>query len=420
MESVEFLQGLPGWVNLLIAAGLVLAGVVITLVFRGPKRAPVRAAEESLPGVDREVQKTIARLESDNAALSHLFQLIPGFTKKMNSRIERREIPMEAMRVLEQLFAPSQILVFLLEERVGRLSLVKQMGLPPDFSASFQVGFGEGRIGWVAQHNVPMDVDDFIREKRLTGANLDMPGHFQFKAELCAPMSHEDKVRGVISVGGITRHYKHEKGILSLVADLASIALYNHDLFARTQEMANCDGLTKLYNKRFFMEKLSNVLVDAGRGHHPFSVFLFDLDNFKHYNDTQGHQAGDEVLKVTGELLRDSLRPDDIAARFGGEEFIVLLAHAPAEGAMQAAERIRTRVAEHAFANRESQPLKIVSLSGGVATYPDDGLTSSDLIASADAALYRAKREGRNRVFASKPKYFSDEADDATYKAQTG
>ena len=420
MESVEFLQGLPGWINLLIAGGFLVAGIVITLVFRGSKRTPIRAADENLPGVGREVQKTIARLESDNAALSHLFQLIPGFTKKMNSRIERREIPMEAMRVLEQLFAPSQILVFLLEERVERLSLVKHMGLPPDFSLSFDVGFGEGRIGWVAQHNVAMDVDDFIREKRLTGANLDMPGHFQFKVELCAPMAHEDKVRGVISVGGITRHYKHEKAILSLVADLASIALYNHDLFARTQEMANCDGLTKLYNKRFFMERLSNVLVDAGRGHHPFSVFLFDLDNFKHYNDTQGHQAGDEVLKVTGELLRDSLRPDDIAARFGGEEFIVLLAHAPADGAMQAAERIRARVAEHAFANRESQPLKIVSLSGGVATYPDDGLTSSDLIASADAALYRAKREGRNRIFASKPKYFSDEADDATSKAQAG
>src|SRR5258708_706406 len=83
MESVEFLQGLPGWVNLLIAAGLVLAGVVITRVLRGSHRAPVRATEESLPGMDREVQKTIARLESDNAALSHLFQLIPGFTKKM-------------------------------------------------------------------------------------------------------------------------------------------------------------------------------------------------------------------------------------------------------------------------------------------------------------------------------------------------
>jgi len=109
-----------------------------------------------------------------------------------------------------------------------------------------------------------------------------------------------------------------------------------------------------------------------------------------------------------------------MAARYGGEEFIVLLAQTPKEGAMKAAVRIRERIAGHPFPNRESQPLKIISLSGGVATYPDDGQSSSDLIAAADAALYRAKREGRNRVVASKPKYFSDEADDVVYNVQKG
>jgi diguanylate cyclase (GGDEF)-like protein len=261
-----------------------------------------------------------------------------------------------------------------------------------------------------------MDLDDFIREKRLTGAAFDAaPGHFQFQVELCAPMTHEDKVRGVISVGGVKRHYKNEKAILSLVADLGSIALYNHDLFTKTQDMANCDGLTRLFNKRHFMERLSGVILEAQKGHHPFSLFIFDLDHFKHYNDTQGHQAGDEVLRGMGEILRQTVRPDDIAARFGGEEFIVLLAHAPKKGALQAAERIRERVAAHPFANRESQPLKTVSLSGGIATFPDDGLTSADLIAASDAALYRAKKAGRNRVLASEPKYFSDEAEDVVY-----
>jgi diguanylate cyclase (GGDEF)-like protein len=112
------------------------------------------------------------------------------------------------------------------------------------------------------------------------------------------------------------------------------------------------------------------------------------------------------------------VRPDDIAARYGGEEFIVLLAHSPKKGAMIAAERIRDRIASHPFANRESQPLKVVSLSGGVATFPDDGQSSTDLIAAADAALYRAKKDGRNRVFASQPKYFSDESEDIVYNAQ--
>ena len=418
IEATGFIDTLPWWV---VAIGGALLGLTVawlrSLIFAPSAKASPQRPDGS-NSLIRDLQKTVARLEGDNAALSQFFQLLPDFTKKMTSRIERREIPTQVMRIAEQLFAPSQVLIFLVEERLNKLSLVRQMGLPPDFPASFQVEYGEGRIGWVAQHGVEMHVDDFIREKRLSGTNMDAPAHFQFNTELCAPMIHEGKVRGVISVGGITRHYKHEKAILSLIADLGSIALYNHDLFAKTQEMANCDGLTKLYNKRFFMERLSNVILEASKGHHPFSLFIFDLDHFKHYNDTQGHQAGDEVLKLTGEILRDTVRPDDIAARYGGEEFIVLLAHSPKKGAMIAAGRIRDRIAAHPFSNRESQPLKIVSLSGGVATFPDDGQSSSDLIAAADAALYRAKKDGRNRVFASQPKYFSDESEDIVYNAQ--
>ena len=415
------LNDLPGWVPAVASAIVaLLAGYLLArLRSAGHRTVPVRGDAATTQA--REMQKTIARLESDNLALANLFQLIPEYTKKMSSRIERREIPMQIVGVLEQLFGPSQILILLLEERIGKFELVKHMGLPPDFPTKFLVAPGEGRLGWVAQNGMTMDTDDFIREKRLAGANFEMPSHFPFRIELCAPMMHEDKVRGVISVGGITKHYKQEKAILELVADQGSIALYNHDLLAKTQEMANCDGLTKLFNKRFFLdEKLSGVIHEAAKGHHPFSVFIFDLDHFKHYNDTQGHQAGDEVLRTTGELLRGALRPGDFAARYGGEEFIVLLAHAPKEGAMEAAERIRTLIAEHPYANRESQPLKIISLSGGVATYPDDGLTGADLIAAADSALYRAKRGGRNKVLASEPKYFSDEAEDPVYNVQNG
>jgi diguanylate cyclase (GGDEF)-like protein len=419
-DSLHFFSEVPAWASALGGGLLFLACAWLVGWLRPQATRPSSVRDEATSMLIRDLQKTVARLEGDNAALSHLFQLLPDFTKKMNSRIDRREIPLQVMRVVEQMFAPTQILTFLLEQRDGKFALVKQMGLPPDLAKEVMVDYGEGRIGWVAQHGMVMDVDDFIREKRLTGANLDVPAHFRFNVELCAPMKHEDAVRGVISVGGITRHYKHEKAILGLIADLGSIALYNYDLFNKTQEMANCDGLTKLFNKRFFMEKLLNVILEAGKGHHPFSVFIFDLDHFKHYNDTQGHQAGDEVLRTTGELIRNSLRPDDFAARYGGEEFVVLLAHAPKDGAMQAADRIRQRVAAHEFAHRETQPLKMISLSGGVATYPDDGLTGADLIAAADSALYRAKRDGRNRVYASEPKYFSDETQDPVYNVQGG
>jgi diguanylate cyclase (GGDEF)-like protein len=420
-ETFTYFMAIPGWAWSVTGALVALACVALVGHFRRTAARPTSPSrDEATTVLVRDLQKSVARLEGDNAALTHLFQLLPDFTRRMNSRIDRREIPTQVMRVIEQMFSPTQVMIFLLEERVGKFALVSHVGLPPEYSKGFEVGYGEGRIGWVAQHRLAMDLDDFIREKRQNGANLDVPAHFQFNVELCAPMMHEDKVRGVISVGGITRHYKHEKSILELIADLGSIALYSYDLFTKTQEMANCDGLTKLYNKRFFLEKLSSVIFEAGKGHHPFSVFIFDLDHFKHYNDTQGHQAGDEVLRTTGELLRESLRPDDFAARYGGEEFVVVLAGAPKEGALNAADRVRCAVAAHAFPNRESQPLKIISLSGGVATYPDDGLTSADLIAAADSALYRAKRDGRNRVYASEPKYFSDESDDPVYNVQNG
>ena len=419
-DSYFALSDLPAWVPLVGAALVALLAGYLLARLRPAAHRTVPSRAESAASLTRELQKTVSRLEGENLAWANLFQMLPEYTKKMSSRIERREIPVQVIQVIQKMFAPSQILIFLLEERLGKFALVKQMGLPPDFPKQFLVAPGEGRLGWVAQSGMAMDTDDFIREQRLAGASFEMPAHFPFRIELCAPMMHEDKVRGVISVGGITRHYKHEKAILGLIADQGSIALYNHDLFTKTQEMANCDGLTKLFNKRFFLERVSGVILEASKGHHPFSVFIFDLDHFKHYNDTQGHQAGDEVLRTTGELVRNALRPGDFAARYGGEEFIVLLAHAPKEGALQAAERIREVIAEHPYPNRESQPLHIVSLSGGVATYPDDGLTGADLIAAADSALYRAKKAGRNKVFASEPKYFSDEAADPVYNAQNG
>ena len=344
--------------------------------------------------------------------LSNFFHLLPDFTKEINSRMERRAIAPLLMKITERLFSPSQILIFLIFEKNNSLILVCQKGLGEDANPRQLVAMGEGRIGWVARHHMTMDVDDFIREIRHSGENLDVPGHFRYKTELCAPMVHQGEVLGVISIGGLPRHFKHGKKMLSLIADLGSIALHNNALFSRVQEMANCDGLTGLYNKRYFLTRLSEEILKAEKDHHSFSLFIFDLDNFKNYNDTQGHQAGDEVLKITGQLMRETFRPDDMPARYGGEEFIVFLAGSAKDGALVGAERFRHRIASHPYPNRESQPLKVVSLSGGVATFPDDGRTGSDLIAAADQALYRAKHAGRNRVFGSETKYLSDQSED--------
>jgi diguanylate cyclase (GGDEF)-like protein len=127
-------------------------------------------------------------------------------------------------------------------------------------------------------------------------------------------------------------------------------------------------------------------------------VFLFDIDNFKNYNDTNGHLAGDKLLQELAGLVNQSVSKDDIFGRFGGEEFLVVLPQANATQALAAAERIRSLLANHPFPFAEKQPLGCISVSGGVAEYPFHGLDAAGLLHASDEALYKAKRSGRNRV----------------------
>ena len=128
------------------------------------------------------------------------------------------------------------------------------------------------------------------------------------------------------------------------------------------------------------------------------SVFLFDIDNFKHYNDTNGHDAGDKLLIELSHLISGAREKESIVARYGGEEFIIMFPGTSKRDAFLYAERLREKIAQHPFRHREKQPLGFVSISGGVATFPEDGDSMSKVIQHADMSLYRAKSEGRNRV----------------------
>src|SRR5262249_42930405 len=155
--------------------------------------------------------------------------------------------------------------------------------------------------------------------------------------------------------------------------DLGSIALSNSNLYHQMEQLANSDGLTQLCSKRRFLARLAEAIVRADKAHEEFSIFIFDIDHFKHYNDTNGHPAGDEALKLTGKILREVVREDDVTARYGGEEFIVLLPNTPKDGAAVVAEKIRAAIQLHEFPNEKKQPLGDLTISGGVACYPFDG-----------------------------------------------
>lgn len=169
-------------------------------------------------------------------------------------------------------------------------------------------------------------------------------------------------------------------------------------IFEKTRQETELDELTRLYNFRYFNKAVQNEVVRSKRYHAPMSLVLFDIDDFKHYNDTNGHPAGNRALKKFAGIIRKTVREVDIAARFGGEEFALLLPETNKQGAFTIAERIRKAVARASFVNARSQPLKRFSVSGGVASLHVDAKSVSALIKRADQALYQAKARGKNQI----------------------
>ncbi|MFQ3590322.1 MAG: diguanylate cyclase [Chloracidobacterium sp.] len=158
------------------------------------------------------------------------------------------------------------------------------------------------------------------------------------------------------------------------------------------------DGLTGLFNHAYFMEKLARKSELVERNGQMLSIIMLDVDRFKHFNDTNGHEAGNELLRDLSRLMERCFRRSDLLARYGGEEFVVLLPNTPKSQAAILAERLRRRVAEYPFAGRESQPDGRLTISLGVASLPSDTSDYKQLLELADRALYRAKQSGRNRV----------------------
>ncbi len=163
------------------------------------------------------------------------------------------------------------------------------------------------------------------------------------------------------------------------------------------QELANKDGLTGLFNHRYFHEQLSKDFLRARRYHESLSCILFDIDYFKKFNDNYGHQTGDVVLSTLGRVIEEAIRDSDFAARYGGEEFAVILYHADQPAAVHVAERLRQMVEDREIHDKDK--MLHVTISVGVATFPHEEIRDSKkLIECADKALYKAKENGRNRV----------------------
>jgi two-component system cell cycle response regulator len=171
-----------------------------------------------------------------------------------------------------------------------------------------------------------------------------------------------------------------------------------HASYDTAVHSAITDKLTGLYNHAYFKHFLEHEVKRSLRQRHPVALIMIDIDDFKYYNDTLGHLAGDEILRELGKLTRENIREVDLGARYGGEEFAVVLPNTDMKGAAEIAERIRQMINRHPFAPETNLPSRKLTVSMGVATFPSGAESSQELIQNADTALYKAKREGKNRV----------------------
>jgi len=172
--------------------------------------------------------------------------------------------------------------------------------------------------------------------------------------------------------------------------------LSNKD-YEKTYALATTDSMTGLYNHRFFQDHMRHSIEQSNRFKHKFSLLLIDIDFFKKFNDSHGHQAGDEVLRQVARKLKKNVRTVDVVARYGGEEMAIILDRANEEEALLVAQKIVRAIAEEAYPIAEGVS-KHITISCGVSTYPTHGETPSQLIEFSDLGLYRAKENGRNQV----------------------
>lgn len=186
---------------------------------------------------------------------------------------------------------------------------------------------------------------------------------------------------------------KEDAVLFQQLGSQIALALHNAHLYA----LAVTDGLTRLYVRRYFDLRIEEEFAQARRYHRLFSILLFDIDHFKQFNDSHGHQTGDLVLQQFSALLRRNTRQSDICCRYGGEEITIILPETPMTDAALLANKLCAMVREHFFSGSNDQPLKVTT-SIGVAGYRPEYARAHEMVAAADAALYTAKQNGRNRV----------------------
>lgn len=364
---------------------------------------PVTAQSPALPGPPNssaELQVEIERLLGELEYRSQFAESLRHFLERI-SFADPEKTYMAILTNSKDLLLAERASLLVFDELANELILKAGIGLSTQISAVGRIRLGEGVAGGVLETGKPLVVEN-IEFSGMEPAPADR--QYKTKSFISYPIGIGGRTIGVLNVTDKTSGGKYDDvdlSLLEIIGPQVALALERADWQERAREfqlMSITDPLTSLLNRRYLQERLNEEVNRSKRYDYPMSFLMIDIDDFKTYNDLNGHPAGDQALQITAHCLKVALRSADVACRYGGEEFGILLPQTPLNEASVIAERMRQRVAETVFPHGKSQPRGRVTISIGISTFYKHVDTADRIIAAADRALYDAKSKGKNRV----------------------
>lgn len=350
---------------------------------------------------EKETNIANTKLKNELAMAKRELNFYGEVNKTLTSSLELNDILTTIMKKAKEMTKAQAWSVLLVDEDTGELIFEKTTGKKSKDIKKYRLKIGEGIAGWVAQEGIPIVVPDVSKDERFLG-KMDKEIHFKTKSLMCIPIKSRDKIIGVLEFVNKTTgdpFTREDLDLLMRLVDQTAIAIERVSLYQKMAELAITDDLTKLFNTRYLNRTIETEIQRSKRYQTSISLIFMDIDYFKQINDQYGHIVGSKVLVEIGQLLLKNLRSIDIVARYGGDEFVIVLPQTPPGAATHIAERIRKAVQQNVFLKKEGYSLKMTA-SFGVASYPESAQTKEDLIRLADEAMYRVKYQTRNAVYA--------------------
>jgi diguanylate cyclase (GGDEF)-like protein len=319
---------------------------------------------------------------------------IKRFSEAVTECTSETEVYDHILHAFRDRFHPTQVIIFKLRPEEDFLEVVASLHPLPKDVHDWPVIEGKNSCKAVRMGR-PFRVNDVSVEPLC-------PGRFALPEEgsyYCGPLIAGGIIIGAIRLQEIKGFWTPERESLleSYLSTTASV-LSNLQLLQTMREQANIDPLTGLYNRRFCKDYARKLMAMARRKDTPLGFLILDLDHFKNINDIYGHEVGDRVLKQFAKTITQSMRETNLTARLGGEEFVVILPDTDAKACQVVAERIRNAVAHMNMPQVKEKPLPNITVSLGIAVYPEHGGTLDEMLQASDRALYESKRAGRNRA----------------------